>query len=66
VQTAGILDGGDTPILEFAAGKIPTLDVGMGCQGGATHGRATKRSEVDLGLRHRRSSDRVVDGQSTP
>jgi len=46
-----------------AAGHV---DVGMGFQGITPHGRATKRAEVDLGLRHRRSSDRVVDGQSTP
>ena len=33
-----------------AAGHV---DVGMGFQGITPHGRATKRAEVDLGLRHR-------------
>lgn len=46
-----------------AAGHV---DVGTGLQGITPHGRATKRAEVDLGLRPRRSSGRVVDGQSTP
>jgi hypothetical protein len=41
-------------------------DIGMGCQGITPHDRAPKRAKVDLGVRHRRSSDRVVNGQSTP
>jgi hypothetical protein len=45
-----------------AAGNI---DLGMGCQGVAAHGRATKRAKLHLGLRDCRSSNWVVDGQST-
>lgn len=46
-----------------AAGNV---DGGVGDQGVTTNGRATKRAEVDLGLRHRRPSDRVVDARSIP
>jgi hypothetical protein len=36
----------------------------VGRQGIAADGRTSKRQEVDLGIRHRRSSDRMVDGGS--
>ena len=48
--------------LIWAAGNV---DIGMGCQAIPPHGEENW-AEVDLGLRHRRSSDRLVYGQSIP
>jgi hypothetical protein len=58
-QSSRLLSGRSTV---RAAGNI---GLGMGCQGVAARGRATERAKVHLVLRDCRSSDRVVDCQST-
>ena len=54
--------GYETRSEPWAAGNV---DIGMGCQAIPPHGEENW-AEVDLGLRHRRSSDRLVYGQSIP
>ncbi len=68
-QRAGLPAAHQSPHLVSGRSSIRAagnVDVGMGCQRISSHGRTTKRAEVDLGVRHCRSGDRVVDGQSTP